>query len=365
MEQQDYFPDLIAQEDIKETLTGFIDIYNNESVLPHIFLTAPRGCGKTIFAQTIGKALGKKFVEVNASSIKNVKDFFHNVVSPHLHNQDATLFLDEVHALDKGVRDCLLTILQEGNDNKSEYSFEDYVYEFDFTRLSVIIATTEPQRVFHALKDRFEIVELDDFTPEDLGNIVKMICKDITFKDNVIEEIQAVLRGNARASSKLAKNISRWMNTYSDSITLGKEEWERIKKWKKIKPLGLGKKEFNILKFVGDKKEVRVTAIAARFMLTQDAVKEEEQFLQNQFLIEIKNSVRCITQKGQKYLEDYEKAEAERRDRLRIKPVPPVEPVPAPPKPKTVRVVLPKPVAIVAPPTLPEDLFEMKRNAGR
>ena len=326
MEQQDYFPDLIAQEDIKETLTGFIDIYNDCSVLPHIFLTAPRGCGKTIFARTLGKALGKKFVEVNASSIKNVKEFFHNVVSPHLQNQDATLFLDEAHALDKGVRDCLLTVLQESNDNKSEYSFEDYVYEFDFTRLSVIFATTEPQKVFHALKDRFEMVELDDFSQDDLGEIVKMICKDITFKDNVIKEIQPVLRGNARAATKLAKNVNRWMNTYSDSISLGKEEWEKIKNWKKVKPLGLGKKEFNILKFIGEKKEVRVTAIAARFLLTLDAVKEEEQFLQNQFLIEIKNSIRCITKEGQRYLEEYKKAEAKKIEA--IEPVPPVEPVP-------------------------------------
>ena len=162
MEQQDYFEGLIAQDDIKETLTGFIDIYKDCSVLPHIFLTAPRGCGKTVFARKVGENLGKKFIEVNAGSIKNVKEFFHNIIIPHIQNQDATLFLDEAHKLPKCVENCLLTILQEGKDNTSEFEFEEYTYEFDFTRISVIAATTEPQNVFHALKDRFELVELDD-----------------------------------------------------------------------------------------------------------------------------------------------------------------------------------------------------------
>jgi len=361
MEQQDYFEGLIAQDDIKETLTGFIDIYKDCSVLPHIFLTAPRGCGKTVFARKVGENLGKKFIEVNAGSIKNVKEFFHNIIIPHIQNQDATLFLDEAHKLPKCVENCLLTILQEGKDNTSEFEFEEYTYEFDFTRISVIAATTEPQNVFHALKDRFELVELDDYTVEDLGEILEAICEDITFKDNVLSEIAPVLRGNARAASKLGKNINRWMNTYSDSISLGKEEWAAIKKWKKIKPLGLGKKELLILELLGERKEARVTSIAATLLLTRQAVMEEEQYLQKQHLMEIKNSVRCITREGQQYLEALENVES-------IEPVKPAEPVPPAPKPKEiVRLELPKPNEAIEPVVshIPEDMFQMMRNAGR
>ena len=362
MERQDYFEGLIAQDEIKDTLTGHIDIYKSISFLPHLFISAPRGCGKTVFARRVGKALGKRFVEINAGSIGSVKHFFHNIIIPHVQNQDVTIFLDEAHKLPKDVENCLLTILQQDNDTKcSEFEFEEYVYEFDFTRLSVIAATTEPQGVFHALMDRFDQLELDEYRPDHLGKIVKMICKDITFKEEVLEEISTVLRGNARAASQMADKINNWMSTHSDLKVVGDYEWDAIKQWLKIKPLGLGKKELQILRLLGERKEARVTAIAASLMLTRQAVMREEQYLQKQYLMEIKSSVRCITKKGQEYLEALDKSEA-------ITPVTPVEPVPPAPKPKKkpVKIVLPKaaPVEDLAP-LIPEDLFEMTRNAGR
>ena len=55
MERQDYFDGLIAQDEIKDTLTGHIDIYKNVSFIPHLFISAPRGCGKTVFARKVEK----------------------------------------------------------------------------------------------------------------------------------------------------------------------------------------------------------------------------------------------------------------------------------------------------------------------
>ena len=362
MERQDYFEGLIAQDEIKDTLTGHIDIYKNVSFIPHLFISAPRGCGKTVFARRIGKALGKKFVEINAGSIGSVKNFFHNIDIPHVQNQDVTIFLDEAHKLPKDVENCLLTILQQDNETKlSEFEFEEYVYEFDFTRVSVIAATTEPQGVFHALMDRFEQLELDEYRPDHLGKIVKMICKDITFKEEVLEEISTVLRGNARAASQMADKINNWMSTNSDLKVVGNYEWDAIKNWLKIKPLGLGKKELQILRLLGERKEARVTAIAATLMLTRQAVMKEEQYLQKQYLMEIKSSVRCITKKGKEYLDALDNVES-------IEPVKPTQPVPPAPKPKkVVKLVLPKAEEATEPvvPHIPEDMFEMLRNAGR
>ena len=378
MERQDYFEGLIAQDDIKDTLTGHIDIYKKVGFLPHLFISAPRGCGKTVFARKVGKGLKKKFVEINAGSIGGVKQFFHNIIVPHVQDQDVTIFLDEAHKLPKDVENCLLTILQQDSDTKrSEFEFEDYVYDFDFKRLSVIAATTEPQGVFHALMDRFEQLELDEYSPDHLGEIVKMICKDITFKPDVLEEISSVLRGNARAASQMADKVSNWMMTNSKSSVVGESEWNSIKQWLKIKPLGLGKKELQILRLLGERKEVRVTAIAATLMLTRQAVMREEQYLQKQYLMEIKSSVRCITKKGQKYLDELEKAEeatelveADGETKWWTPPTPTPLPTPTPKK-STIRVVLPKAteateaVEADVPPMIPEDLFEMMKNAGR
>ena len=362
MEGQDYFEGLIAQDDVKDTLTGHINIYKKIGFLPHLFISAPRGCGKTVFAGRIGDALGKRFVEINAGSIGSVKQFFHAIVMPHIQNQDVTIFLDEAHKLPKDVENCLLTILQHDNETKcSQFEFEEYVYEFDFTRVSIIAATTEPQGIFHALMDRFEQIELDEYCPSDLGEIVKIICKDIKFNEGVLEEISTVLRGNARAASQMADKINNWLATNSDLKVVGHYEWEAIKRWLKIKPLGLGKKELQILRLLGERKEARVTAIAATLMLTRAAVMKEEQYLQKQYLMEIKTSVRCITKKGQEYLEALDNIKA-------IEPVKPAEPVPPAPKPKKViRLELPTPIQPIEPlPShIPEDMFEMMKNAGR
>ena len=363
MERQDYFEGLIAQDDIKDTLTGHIDIYKKVGFLPHLFISAPRGCGKTVFARKIGKGLGKKFVEINAGSISGVKQFFHNIIVPHVQDQDVSIFLDEAHKLPKDVENCLLTILQQDSETKrSEFEFEDYVYDFDFKRLSVIAATTEPQGVFHALMDRFEQLELDEYSPDHLGEIVQMLCKDVVFWPPVLEDISTVLRGNARAAAQMADKINNWMSTNSLSSVVSHKQWESIKRWLKIKPLGLGKKELQILRLLGDRKEVRVTAIAATLMLTRQAVMREEQYLQKQYLMEIKSSVRCITKKGQEYLDKLEEIEAV------IEPVKPVEPVPAPapkPKKKPATIKLPTSAAEIVVPKIPEDFFELIRNRER
>ena len=379
MERQDYFEGLIAQDDIKDTLTGHIDIYKKVGFLPHLFISAPRGCGKTVFARKIGKGLKKKFVEINAGSIGGVKQFFHNIIVPHVQDQDVTIFLDEAHKLPKDVENCLLTILQQDSETKrSEFEFEDYVYDFDFKRLSVIAATTEPQGVLHALMDRFEQLELDEYSPDHLGQIVQMLCKDVAFWPPVLRDISTVLRGNARAAAQMADKINNWMSTHKpEGFVFGIIEWDAIKSWLKIKPLGLGKKELQILRLLGERKEVRVTAIAATLMLTRQAVMREEQYLQKQYLMEIKSSVRCITKKGQKYLDELDELDKLEGIESAVEPVKPAETVPAPaPKPKKriARVTLPKTsessessesIEADVPSMIPEDLFEMLRNSGR
>jgi len=249
------------------------------------------------------------------------------------------------------------------------------VYDFDFKRLSVIAATTEPQGVFHALMDRFEQLELDEYSPDHLGQIVQMLCKDVAFWPPVLRDISTVLRGNARAAAQMADKINNWMSTHKpEGFVFGIIEWDAIKSWLKIKPLGLGKKELQILRLLGERKEDRVTAIAATLMLTRQAVMREEQYLQKQYLMEIKSSVRCITKKGQKYLDELDELDKLEGIESAVEPVKPAETVPAPaPKPKKriARVTLPKTsessesIEADVPSMIPEDLFEMLRNSGR
>ena len=75
----DYFPNVIGQLKAKKLLSFFINGYKANSVMPHIMLTAPRGCGKTWIGKALAKNLiakgsgkPKKLVTFNCSQLKNM-----------------------------------------------------------------------------------------------------------------------------------------------------------------------------------------------------------------------------------------------------------------------------------------------------
>ena len=172
----DYFPNVIGQLKAKKLLSFFINGYKANSVMPHIMLTAPRGCGKTWIGKALAKNLidkgsgkPKKLVTFNCSQIKNLSQFMNEIIIPHVNEQDCTVFFDEASELPKDVAMALLTILNPNPDNMNEFAYEDFVINFNFRKQSFIFATTEGQSIFHALMDRMERVDLEDYQLDEFG----------------------------------------------------------------------------------------------------------------------------------------------------------------------------------------------------
>ena len=75
------FPDIVGQDKAKKKLAFFHRGYKASSIIPHLMFIAPKGCGKTTLAKAIGKQLTdstgkpKRFLEINCSTIKSVKQF--------------------------------------------------------------------------------------------------------------------------------------------------------------------------------------------------------------------------------------------------------------------------------------------------
>ena len=80
------------------------------------------------------------------------------------------VYLMKQAELPKDVTMALLTILEsQQGSNRTSFSFEDYTVDFDFTRQSFMFATTEAQSIFHALMDRTERIDLEEYTYERIG----------------------------------------------------------------------------------------------------------------------------------------------------------------------------------------------------
>ena len=212
------FDDIIGQEKIKKKLKFFLAAQKVSSISPNILFVAPRGCGKTLMAQTYASKLvtkeGKKrdqFI-VNCSVLKSLRTFVDEVLEPILRMSEATLFFDEASEIPEDVRMALLTILNPNKDNKNKFAYGDRNFDIDFKRFTFLFATTEPHKIPPPLADRLERIDLEEYSINNLAAIVKKsVLQDIS--EAALLEISKVLRGNARKAMQMANHINAYLAT--------------------------------------------------------------------------------------------------------------------------------------------------------
>ena len=312
-ETQQLFPDIVGQDRAKKKLAFFHRGYNASSIIPHLMFIAPKGCGKTTMAKAMARKLKgsdkpvKTFLEINCSTIKNLKQFFNQIVIPHVNQKECTILFDEASELPKDVTMALLTILNPNEHNRTEFAFEDYVVDFNFRDHSFMFATTEAHKIFHALMDRCERIDLEEYSYNQLGEIIGRQMQDYTFEKGMLDEIATVLRGNARAAQKMAGNIKTYLAA-KDSKKMTFKDWESIKDELGILPLGINRIELQVLRALKEKKECSLTHLGAVTGLTAQCLRQDfELFLQKQMLMEITTNGRSLTTKGHKYLKEVDK----------------------------------------------------------
>ena len=320
--ENNYFDGLIGQDIAKRKLSFLMEGYNATGILPHLLFIAPKGCGKTTLAKAVGRNLTnrfedagmpKKFYEINCSTIKNVKQLINQIVIPHVHGKECTILFDECSELPKDVTMALLTILNPNPQNRTSFSFEDYTIDFDFSRQTFMFATTEAHQVFHALIDRCDRIDLEEYTYDELAKIVSLNLQLVDFEDDVLMKIAPVLRGNARAAQKIANKISTYLSARNKD-DFSNEDWEQLKYHLGILPLGLSRIELTILRYLAERKECSLTNLAAKTGLTPECIRRDfEMFLQKMGLMQITTKGRELTQDGHKYLKKV-KVELEKQE---------------------------------------------------
>lgn len=318
------FSNVIGQDSAKRQFHFYLDSYFETRMFPNSMINAPKGMGKTTIATEVAKGLvafdedgkvvwephpktgvlrpkRKTFVEINASTIKGIKQFINSTVIPLIQDKDVTVFIDEASELPKDVTMALLTILNPNPDNRTTFSYDEYVCEFDFMRQTFILATSEPQKVFHALLDRLTRFDLEEYTQDQMAAIVQKGAKEIVFKDDVLKEVATVLRGNARQAQKMANNIKAFLK---GRAVFSRKDWEEMKLVFNIIPLGLNPTELQILKLLASKGEgMSLMRLSATTGLSRDAIqKDYELYLLKHSLMNIGTNGREITAQGREYL---------------------------------------------------------------
>ena len=318
MKQPNRFPHIVGQDAAKRKLGFHLDNYQASNVIPHLLFIAPKGCGKTTLAKAAGQNLmnddtgkPKTFLEINCSTLKSVPQFINQVVVPHIHDKEVTVLFDESSELPKSVTMMLLTVLNPNPENRTTFSFEDYVMDFDFSRQSFMFATTEAHKMFHALIDRCDRIDLEEYTYDELGEIMQRNLESIELdcERDLLGEIAPVLRGNARAAQKMAQNMKSYLQR-KKADKFVRKHWDDLKHALGILPLGLNRIEIQILRALAEKKESSLTNLSAKTGLTVQCIRQDfELYIQKHILMEINTGGRSLTSVGHNYLKALDKEE--------------------------------------------------------
>jgi Holliday junction resolvasome RuvABC ATP-dependent DNA helicase subunit len=319
------FGSIVGQDKPKKEMAFYLNAYMQTRMVPNMMIVAPKGQGKTTIARELAKGLiqfdehgvpmetpskqdpsvmrpkRKPFVEVNCSTLKSVKQFINGLIIPYVNDKDVTLLFDEASEIPRDVTMALLTILNPNPENRTTFALDEYVCDFDFRRQTFIFATSEANKVFHALADRLERITLEDYTLAQLAQIVQRGIPDVECQDNVLLDVANVLRGNARAAQKTASKIAAFCGKRK---TFGMADWRNLRETLSIYPLGLNVQEISILRFLAQHMAgTSLTGLSAKTGLSREALRlDSEMFLLKNDLMSIETTGRTITAKGLEYL---------------------------------------------------------------
>ena len=297
------FPTIIGQHPAKRKFEFYIKAFERTGIVPNIMLTAPKGAGKTMLARAFARNLimpntmqPKRYIELNCATIKNLRQFVEMIMIPYMQNEEATFLFDECHMLPKDVTMALLTITNPNKDNFNTFSYEGSDIDIDFKKLTFLFATTEPQDVFHALIDRMERIDLDDYSYDELGQILLLNTEKIRFSGDIVSKhIAPALRGNGRAAQKMATNIKAYVAA-NKTKTFKLSDWNELCRILDIMPHGLNKTELRYLRTLHREGTVRLYNLAAKLQMTRSAIQSDaETYLQKLNFIEATNNGRQLT----------------------------------------------------------------------
>lgn len=147
----------------------------------NMLLYGRSGLGKSMMAGIVSREWGARFVALSAAEATGEE--LHNALDVASAGSPALLFLDELQAASRGVRDRLLVAL----DPALPRTF------------ATIGATTDPGSLSLPLRRRFQLeIPLEDYGPQDAALIVcrRAEALDLRFEDGVADIIARASRGN-------------------------------------------------------------------------------------------------------------------------------------------------------------------------
>lgn len=296
------FDSIIGQPEAIKKLKFFVGSNSINTPIPTMLFTGSQGLGKSFMADKVSCAIGSELITINCGTIETSEDFIEGVLINKVAGYiPKTLLLDEAHELSSEITTSLLTLLNPNDSNVNKLCYKQWIIEFDFSKINVILATTDAHRIFRPLLNRCEEVYFNLYSHEDLYAILKNYLPGITLNCSP-DELSYACRGRARDAYSLAQNISRYC-TMNKTKTFNDKAWGTVKDIFGVHYLGLKTQEVDLLKIISESEPISLTNLAVKMGLNTSNVESEIEIRPRELgLIENAARGRVLTSIGHNYV---------------------------------------------------------------
>jgi len=293
--------DYIGQEKAKRLLDISIKAAKKSGrPLQHLLIASHYGLGKTTLANIIANEMGLPFFEVNATSLKDVKAltlYFSKI------SESCLIFIDEIHTLKKDVQTVLLSIMTDFAVNYLDEEGE--THHFDLSPFTLVGASTQPGELLKPFLNRFAVLELEDYAPEELKALTKSKFRKLgyAYDEEVVEAIACRSRGVPRTIETYVKGVSD-VALASDHEKISLEDADVYFEIQGIDSLGLGKNDRRILETLDESdRPLALTTLEGKVAIQREDIEfRYEPYLIQIGFVEKTPAGRAITPAGRRYL---------------------------------------------------------------
>jgi Holliday junction DNA helicase RuvB len=272
------FDEFVGQATIRERIDlAARSAHARGTRMDHVLLDGPPGSGKSTMATLIAARMDEPLMVIGqAITARELAGVLYEL-------DEGVLFLDEIHVNSDATQNAMLPLLEGG-------SFAGW----EFPRITVVAATTEPRELLPPLLDRFMVLRYVPYTDDEMAAIVARFarCAHVDLDEATCRAFAVASAGGPRAARELVRTARDYALDAPPTI-------DQVLRACRREPDGLSYDHLDYLEVLSaNQGRAGLKVLATRLRMHAAVVEDLERILLDRRLVRLETSGRVITAAG-------------------------------------------------------------------